>query len=79
MDSIMCQPKDYGPALYLALNHAAGNLEIFDYFYMEEHDTWYVDVNDHGDHICGFALEGCYVRSCYEAVKRGITSWSSEA
>lgn len=78
MDSVMYQPKDYGPAIYLALNYAAGNAEIFDYFYDEDYDLWFVEVNDNGIYVPGFRLEGSYVRSCFKAVKRGIKSWSSE-
>ena len=74
MDTMMYQPKDYGPAIYLALNHAAGGLEIFDYFYFEEMDIWHIEVNEHGMHEV-VTIEGSYVQSCHKAVKRGVKSW----
>lgn len=66
---------EYWPAIYLALNHAAGGLEIFDVIYYEENDMFYVELEEHGYYDLGYALPGPFVRSCFKAVKRGITSW----
>ena len=77
MDTIMYTPKDYGPAIYLALNHAAGGLEITDYMYLEEHDIWLVDCTDSLGDISAFKLDGSFIRTCYKATKRGITKWVS--
>jgi len=76
MDSVIYTPKDYGPAIYLALNHAAGGLEILDYMYMEESDVWFVECDDKNfGHIPAFKLNGSFVRACYKAIKSGITRW----
>ena len=75
-DSFIYTPKDYGPAIYLALNHAAGGLEIHDYMYDEEKDLWFVECNDSLGYIPAFKLNGSFVRSCYKAIKGGITSWT---
>ena len=75
METVMYTPKDYGPAIYLALNHAAGGLEIYDYMYMEENDIWFVECQDTLGHIPAFKLDGSFVRACYKATKRGVTSW----
>ena len=75
MDTILYTPKDYGPAIYLALNHAAGGLEILDYIYSEDNDVWYIEVQQGKYHDYGFVLEGQFVRTCYKATKRGVTSW----
>jgi hypothetical protein len=74
-DTFMYNPKDYYPAICLALNYEAGGLEIFDYMYMEDHDSWYVECNDNGYHIHGFRLDGKFVRSCFKACKEGVISW----
>ena len=67
---------EYWPAIYLALNHAAGGLEIHDVLYYEENDSFYVELTEH-EHLydMGYRLDGSFVRSCFHAVKRGITSW----
>ena len=76
MAQTMYRPEGYGPAIYLALNHSAGGLEIFDYIYNEDADVWYVELQQGKYHDYGFVLQGDFVRSCFHAVKRGITSWS---
>jgi hypothetical protein len=76
---------DYWPALHLALNAAAGKLEIHDAIYSEEHDKWFVELTDTGGDFeggeyydVGFQLDGSYVRSCYKACKRGNTQWQQK-
>ncbi len=76
MDSVMYTPKDYGPAIYLALNHAAGGLEIHDFVYVEEYDVWVVDCSEGKYDTDRMKLEGGFVRSCYKATKKGVTSWT---
>jgi len=74
---------EYWPALYLALNHEAGGLEIHDAIYSEEYDRWFIELTDtDGEYNGGyyydmaFQLEGFYVRSCFKAIKeRGDISW----
>lgn len=75
MDTLMYTPKEYYPAICLALNYEAGGLEIHDYIYMEEMDVWYVDLTDLN--ICehAFVLEGKFMRSCYKAYRKGVKSW----
>jgi len=75
MDSVMYTPKDYGPAIYLALNHTAGGVEIRDFVYAEDYDVWVVDCSEGKFHTDRMKLEGSFVRSCYKAIKRGVTSW----
>ena len=67
---------EYWPAVYLALNHEAGGLEIFDVLYHEETDGFYVELQDGKYYDMGFRLDGSFVRSCFKAVKEGITSWT---
>jgi hypothetical protein len=67
---------EYWPAIYLALNHAAGGLEIFDVIYYEENDMFYVELEERGYYDMGYALPGPFVRNCFHAVKKGITSWT---
>ena len=74
MDTLMHTPTDYWPAIELALNHAAGGLQVIDFMYEEEHDIFYVDVEEHG-HDYSTHLEGKFVRTCYKASKEGVTSW----
>lgn len=76
MDSVMYTPKNYGPAIYLALNHSAGGLEIYDYMYNEDMDLWYVECSERGFSDSTHSLEGKFVRSCYKATKEGVTSWT---
>jgi len=75
MDSVIYKPKDYGPAIYLALNHSAGGLEIYDYLFNEDMDLWFVECSEGDFYLDAFQLEGSFVRSCYKATKRGVTSW----
>jgi len=75
MDSVIYTPKDYGPAIYLALNHLAGGLEIYDYMYNEDMDLWYVECSERDFGAAAFQLTGRFVRSCYKATKEGVTSW----
>ena len=76
MDSVMYTPKNYGPAIYLALNHSAGGLEVHDYIYNEDMDLWYVECSERGFDVAALQLEGKFVRSCYKATKEGVTSWT---
>ena len=76
MDSVMYTPKDYAPAIYLALNHAAGGMEIHDFVYAEDYDVWVVDCSEGDFHTDRMKLEGGFVRSCYKATKEGVTSWT---
>jgi hypothetical protein len=77
-NTLMYTPRNYGPAIYLALNHAAGGLEIHDYIYLEEYDVWVVDCNEREFHTDSMKLEGSFVRTCHEATKKGVTSWTQE-
>ena len=73
---------EYWPALELALNHAAGGLTILDAIYSEEYDKWFVELEDTSEYFggtyydMGYQLDGSFIRSCYKAVKEGITSWT---
>jgi len=70
-------PKEYYPAICLALNAEVGALIIHDFIYMEEMDVWYVDLTDDiGIREHAFMLDDKFVRSCFRAHKRGITSWT---
>lgn len=71
----MYTPKEYYPAICLALNHEAGGLIIHDYVYDEEFDIWYVELEQGTYHDHVFQLQGQFVRSCYKANKKGVTSW----
>ena len=75
METYMYTPPDYYPALCLALNHEAGGLEIHNYMYDEDMDLWFVECSERDFDIAAFRLEGKFVRSCYKAVKKGVTSW----
>ena len=75
METFMYTPKDYYPAICLALNHAAGGLEIHDYMYDEDKDIWFVELTNGKYYDHAFQLDGSFVRSCYKATKEGITSW----
>jgi len=73
---------EYWPALELALNAGVGKLEIHDAIYSEEYDKWFVELTDTGGDFaggyyydCGFQLEGGLIRSCFKAIKEGITQW----
>jgi len=76
MDTFMYYPKDYYPAICLALNTGAGDLTIHDFMYYEEFDIWYVELTDLDIYEHAFGLEGKFVRSCFKAYKKGITSWT---
>ena len=79
MESVMYTPKNYGPAICLALNHGAGGLEIHDYIYDEDKDLWFVELTEHNDfYISAFQLRGYLVRSCFKAIKRGVVSWRAQ-
>lgn len=79
MDSFLYTPKDYEPAIHLALNYYAGGLVIHDYYYDEALDIWHVHLEQGNYRDYGFVLQGPFVRSCWRAVKRGIISWSKPA
>lgn len=69
-------PPDYHAAIELALNLPAGGLEIHDWLYLEDVDRWYVELTEHGMHFDSFPLDGSFVRTCFAAVKKGITSFT---
>ena len=73
--TFMHTPPDYYPAVCLALNHEAGGLEIHDYMYDEDMDLWFVELTERTLYVSAFQLEGKLVRSCFKAIKRGVTSW----
>jgi len=78
MNTFMHTPPDYYPAVCLALNHSAGELEVHNYMYDENVDLWYVECSERGFDVAAFQLEGKFVRSCYKATKEGVTSWKKE-
>lgn len=71
----MYTPKDYYPAICLALNAEAGDLTIHDFMYHEEMDIWYVELADLDLYEHAFQLNGWFVRSCYKAYRKGVISW----
>ena len=75
-NTFMHTPPDYYSAICLALNQEAGELEIHDYTYIEEYDIWIVDCSDHNFHTDRMKLEGSFVRTCFKATKKGVTSWN---
>jgi hypothetical protein len=68
-------PPNYRPAIELALNFSAGGVEIHDFLYLEDVDRWYVDLTERGMHFDAYPLDGSFVRTCFAAIKKGITSW----
>lgn len=69
-------PKDYLPAIKLALNYHVGGLKIINYEYFEEMDIWHIEATEQGlYHVKDFTLEGNFIRSCYKAAKEGVRLW----
>jgi hypothetical protein len=66
---------EYAPALDLALNYAAGGLEILDSLYHEENDSWYVEVQEGDYYDMGFRIDGSFVRKCFKVTQKGVKSW----
>jgi len=76
VETFMYTPKNYHPAICLALNHEAGGLKIHDYMYDERIDLWFVECTEHDYYENAFQLTGKFVRSCFKACKEGVTSWT---
>lgn len=77
MDNFVHRPKDYYPAICLALNYAAGGLEIHDWGWLEDSDLWLVNITDQGRYLEGIQLSGYFVRSCFKTVKEGFDTWTN--
>lgn len=80
VENFMYYPKDYAPAIRLALNGFIDDMIIHDFMYREDNDMWYVELTEPGfGYVECFSLQGVLVRSCYKAVQMGITRWTKEA
>ena len=72
---------EYTEAIHLALNAAAGGLEVHDFLYYIETDCFYVELSDSTYYYggtyydMGFVLHGDFVRRCFKAAQEGVKSW----
>lgn len=64
-------PKDWYPAICLAVNHAAKGIEIYNWQYIEELDVWHIECSEHGEYYREVELEGSFIRCCYTAAQHG--------
>jgi hypothetical protein len=77
-DTFMFKPKDYGPAIRLALNLDKGiPTKIEDYYYDEYNEEFVVLLKQRDGLKIDIGLEGSFVRSCHKAVGNGVSSWSN--
>lgn len=75
-DTFIFKPKDYGPAIRLALNaDVEPPIKITGYYYDEYQEVFQIMIIGHGIRQ-NVVLQGDFVRGCFKAVKRGISSWS---